>query len=263
MIKFLSSLISPMTVLFLLITGCLVQEFVIMNTILRGRRRKPRWLLLITISWFFIISTKPVPLFLANLLENRYQVFDTAGYDIPDTAIYIAVPGAGYYNEPSLPAIGKLSPASIGRLTEAVRVHNLIPNSFIVTFGQAGEDLSDGKGVFARAAIEAGVDSGRILQIGQVVNTRSEAAALNVRFGTYSGVIVVTDAVHMTRAMKYFNEYGLNPIAAPANFTSRLSSKHGLSGWIPSTDNINTLSSVVHELGGLAYYKLILNDNIY
>jgi len=254
-------LISPMMIFSLLITLCLIQEIAIINTIPKGcRRRKPRWLILITIFWFFIISTKPVPHFLAGIFEKRYQVFDTAKYDIKDTIVYIVVLGAGNYSDPFLPANMRLGPASLGRLTEAVRIHKIIPNSFVVTYGQADESLPEDKGVFAQAAIAMGVNPGKILQIGKVKNTMSEAAEFSEKFGSGSEVIVVTDAMHMTRAILFFRTYELYPTPAPVNFTCRLSSGSGLSGWIPSTDNINTLTSVIHELGGLAYYHLVLSD---
>ncbi len=203
MIDFLSILISPMTVLFLLITGCLIQEFAIINTIQRGsRRRKPRWLLLITIIWFFTITTNPAPRFIAGFLEDRYPVFDTPGCITGDTTIYILVLGAGYCHDPYLPPTGKLNPTSLGRLIEAVRIHKMISNSILVTFGQPVNTPAGAEEILARTAIEMGVDQGSVIWTGNAGNTWGEASKFTAKFGRESGVILVTDAIHMPRAMK-------------------------------------------------------------
>ena len=264
MIDFLSVLFSPMTILFFLITGCLVQELAFINSIQRGsRRRKPRWLLLGTIIWFFTITTEPVPRLLAGTLENRYEVFDTSGYIACDTTLFIAVLGEGSCGDMSLPATGKLSPTSLGRLSEAVRIHNMIAGSIIVTFGQHASDTADENGIFTLAAIEMGVNPGKITQIGNTINTWSEASEFTARFGHKARVIIVTDAMQMTRAMKFFREFGLKSEAAPANFTSRLVSTDTFYRWLPSTRNINIMTLATQEISGLIFYNILLSGNLH
>ena len=48
--------------------------------------------------------------------------------------------------------------------------------------------------------------------------TKEEAQAFTDKYGKEVQVIVVTNALHMPRAIKTFQEQGLKPIAAPTNF---------------------------------------------
>ena len=67
-------------------------------------------------------------------------------------------------------------------------------------------------------------------------------------------IALVTDAVHMPRAMVEFERTGLTITPAPTGFV--LPTKSGLLQWLPSTDGLRDSSRLMHELLGLAAAKL-------
>lgn len=63
-----------------------------------------------------------------------------------------------------------------------------------------------------------GVDSNRMATLNTPNTTKEEAAAMAALPGTNVKLIVVTDAMHMPRAIKFFTTEGFAPIAAPTNY---------------------------------------------
>jgi uncharacterized SAM-binding protein YcdF (DUF218 family) len=262
MINFLTVLFSPMAILFLLICGCLVQELATINTLQRGsRRRKPRWLLLITIIWFFTITTKPVPVLLTGFLDNRYPVFDTLGFNPADTIIYIILPVECNHCDSTSPHINKINHISLGRLVEAVRIHEMFSNSYLVTFGHGGRGLACESGIIVKAAVQVGADSTRIYTLDHADTMWRGASRFTGKFGIMSRVIIVTDAMSMIRAMKIYREFGHRPTAAPVNFAFKMTTSDSMCRWLPSTRNINIMTSAMNELMGLVFFNLFLSGN--
>ena len=67
-------------------------------------------------------------------------------------------------------------------------------------------------------------------------------------------IALVTDALHMPRAMVEFERTGLTITPSPTGFV--LPTKSGLLQWLPSTDGLRDSSRLMHELLGLAAAKL-------
>jgi len=119
----------------------------------------------------------------------------------------------------------------------------------------SGSSISDAVSqaqVAKSAAMLLGVDSTRIITLDTPATTKEEAAALREKVGTNALVVIVTDAIHMPRAVKLFSEQGLRFVAAPTNFKV-LQTAHDLSvKWWPSGENIYLMDLLLHEyLGNL------------
>ena len=67
-------------------------------------------------------------------------------------------------------------------------------------------------------------------------------------------IALVTDALHMPRAMAEFERTGLTITPAPTGYV--LPTKSGLLQWLPSADGIHGSTRVINELLGLAVFKL-------
>ena len=67
-------------------------------------------------------------------------------------------------------------------------------------------------------------------------------------------IALVTDALHMPRAMLEFERTGLVIVAAPTGYV--LPTKSNLLQWLPTTDGLSGSTRVIHELLGLATAKL-------
>jgi uncharacterized SAM-binding protein YcdF (DUF218 family) len=80
--------------------------------------------------------------------------------------------------------------------------------------------------------------------------TKEEAAAMAALPGTNVKLIVVTDAMHMPRAIKFFTTEGFAPIAAPTNYKIN---KDGIGygfKWWSSLRNMGLMDAMLHEYWG-------------
>ena len=82
----------------------------------------------------------------------------------------------------------------------------------------------------------------------------AQLIALLLKRDGVARIALVTDAVHMPRAMVEFERTGLTITPAPTGFV--LPTKSGLLQWLPSTDGLRDSSRLMHELLGLAAAKL-------
>ena len=201
---------------------------------------------------FLISSTNYAPRYLAVQLERKYPSFDTSIVKNQHDKFYIHVLGSGNNYDPRLPANSQLGLAAIGRLAEAIRIHRILKNSIIVCSANSMLGLETQASVTKRAAILLGVDSSGIEKLDTPSTTKEEAEAMHLRYGTAINLIVVSDAMHLPRAMKLFAKEGFRPIAAPTNYRAPLGPKGLGFEWWPNIGSISLMDLVLHEyLGNL------------
>lgn len=91
----------------------------------------------------------------------------------------------------------------------------------------------------------------------QPKNTRAEANEYKRLFADSVQLVLVTSAIHMSRAMYLFQKTGLDPLAAPTNhLVKKGQQKKDFWYWLPSSGNIKRMESAIHEYVGLFWYKL-------
>jgi uncharacterized SAM-binding protein YcdF (DUF218 family) len=209
-----------------------------------------------SIIWLAMISFSFLPELLVKSLENHFPPLLEISKFNPKDSVYILVLGSGYSDNKSLPPNDQLSLNSLGRLTEAVRLHRLLNASQLILFGSVpGDDVSE-SAPFLQTALALGVDENEIRLLGTPENTQMEAFDYTKKFGTNNTLILVTDAIHMPRAMFLFEKAGQIPIPAPTNHLVKSDWKNGISDWFPSSSNIAMMEYAMHEIGGLVYARM-------
>jgi len=208
-----------------------------------------------SIVWLGMITSPFLPDLLVRSLESRYpSLLDISKLNTNDS-VYILVLGAGSADNKSLPPNDRLSPNSLLRLSEAIRLHRLLKSSHLVLRGSVeGENETDSD-QFMQTAIALGVEENKIHFLGTPENTRLEAFEFTRKFGTNNTLILVTDAIHMPRAMLLFQKAGQKPIPAPTNHLVKSKQKQDISDWGPSALNIEKMEYAMHEIFGLAWVK--------
>jgi uncharacterized SAM-binding protein YcdF (DUF218 family) len=105
-------------------------------------------------------------------------------------------------------------------------------------------------------AIRFGIPEQNILLTSEAQNTDQEAKAVkNILSNNKKKIILVTSAFHMPRAIKVFDEAGLNPIPFAVDF--KVSAKRiTLMSFLPSAGSFQQTSFFVREMIGRAYYHL-------
>lgn len=219
-----------------------------------------KWMLLLAGLWFLLISTSPLPEYLIKHLEEDYHQFSFSDVKGLDDPINIIVLGAGFSDDPALSSNNRLSLRALGRLIEGVRIYRVCPGKSdlkvnLILSGWNGRMRISQAELYRMNAIMLGVDSIDIGMLTDPSNTRMEADEYFRKYGSGKPVILVTDAVHMRRAVKIFSDTGLHVIPAPANFLYKKSSVVNPLRWVPSADNIGLIEIAVHEYAGILWHK--------
>ncbi len=169
---------------------------------------------LMTVSWatLLLLSLQPVADRLLLPLETRYATFTgDKPYD------YIVVLGGGYTYNPQWAPSSNLINNSLPRLTEGIRLSRENPEAkLIFTGGNAEGNPVSSAQVAASVAISLGVKPEQIILVDDVRDTAQESRAV-AAIVKESPFLLVTSANHMPRALVWFQQLGLQPIAAPAN----------------------------------------------
>jgi len=190
--KTISLLLMPLPLGFLLLL--LSIWFIYKQKIIQAK-----FTLMFSITWIALISWAPFANMLLHPLESKYSRLETFPLNIK----YILLLGGDKER----------------RAWEALRLYHKIPNVTIITSGYALHDQVSEADKTKKLLIESGIKKENIITQTQVKDTQEEAIEMKKRVGENT-FILVTSAYHLPRAMKFFQQEGLNPIPAPADFTN-------------------------------------------
>ena len=221
-------------------------------------RRKTARIIFVTAFLLFVLTfTEYLPYYLVHRMESEYSPFDATAFSDTSEQIFIHVLGGGYTFDARLPASAQLSPISLGRLTEGLRISNQIRGSKLVCSGWRVSGSASMAVVMKRAAISLGVDSARIEVLEEPGTTEEEAITFVRTFGKDVTLILVTDAIHMKRALAFFRQQGVDPQPAPTNYLAREHDNPHRFRWMPSVENPMMMDRVLREWLGAVKAGLI------
>jgi uncharacterized SAM-binding protein YcdF (DUF218 family) len=244
-----SFLFGPLTIFWLI----LIAGFFLF---LLKRKRASMVCGIFSIVWLAMISVSFLPVFLVRSLENRFHpLLETSELNSQDS-VYILVLGSGYTFNKNLPPNDQLSLNSLARVTEAIRLHRSLSRSLIVVSGTVQGEKVNEQGLFMQIALALGVDAKEIRLLGTHETTQMEALDYTNKFGTNNTLILVTDAVHMPRAMFLFEKTGQLPIPSSTNHLVKSDWNNGIRDWIPSSSNIAMMEYAMYEIEGMIYARL-------
>jgi uncharacterized SAM-binding protein YcdF (DUF218 family) len=219
---------------------------------------KKAGLLVISFSvlWLTLISFPFVPSILVRSLEDRFHPLSEISQVPKGGTIYILVLGGGRSEYKNLSSKGKPTLDSLSRLSEGIRLHSLLPGSHLVFSGTSrGQKYSHAE-ILKQAALAMGVEEKEISLLPTSGNTQMEAFDFTNKFGTGNTLILVTDAIHMPRAMLLFRKAGQSPIPAPTNYTMRSEGGKHLMDYGSSELNISKMAKAMHEIFGLIWAEI-------
>lgn len=213
-------------------------------------RRAGGTLCILALFFFLLFSTGYLPGYLVNRIESQYAPFHPDRSPFRSGRVYIHVLGGGYTIDERLPSREQLSLVGLGRLSEAIRIFNLYDSSILVVSGNIASGNESLASVARKSAISLGVVARRIEMLEEPATTLGEASEFAQKFGRQTSVIVVTDAVHMPRAIRFFREQGLDPYPAPANYLIKEDQNPFGLRWIPSVQNFLLMDRMMREFFG-------------
>lgn len=213
------------------------------------KRKSAKRVLMSSFILLFVIS---YPLIVDTLLDRLEMTYPTLKH-APKDIRYIYLLGGGHHSDNSKPITSQISPISVIRLTEAIRLHQEIPNSKIILSGYSGINDSTPHALMEyKLATALGVDKDSLIIESSPRDTKEEAQVAKKIVGE-DAFILVSSASHLKRAMIYFKKAGLNPIPAPTN---HLAYKNPPVWEFFSTTALYKSTIVAHEYLGLLWQKL-------
>lgn len=211
-------------------------------------KRKIAKIIFGTAFLFFVLTfTEYLPYYLVHRMESEYPPFDATVFSDTSQHIFIHVLGGGYTFDDRLPASAQLSQVSLGRLSEGLRVSNQLRGSKLVFSGWRVSGSESMAVVMKRAAMSLGTDPSRIEVMEEPRTTSEEARSFAETFGRGVTLILVTDAIHMRRAMDSFKRQGVDAHAAPTNYLAREHDNPYRFPWMPSIENPMMMDRVLRE----------------
>ena len=213
------------------------------------RKKAAKFVFIFAFIFFSATSTAYLPRHLITNMESKYVPFVGEPFPHRDT-VFIQSLGGGYTADPRLEPTSQLSSVSLGRLAEAIRIARMFDKSILVVSGNIASGEESMASVSRKAAIQLGWEERRIVALETPATTQQEAIAFTDRFGKKVNLILVTDAIHMPRAMKFFREQGVTPFPAPTNYLIKKDKTLFSLGWIPSAENLQLMDRVWREYLG-------------
>lgn len=246
----LSSLVMPLA--FLPLLGLL-------GLVMVARRKRMGWLL--SISAFvglWLLSCEGVAVWLAQTALPQYPPATAAQLKASKVQAIVVLGGGTYPQAPEYGA-AQPGPPTAARLRYGIWLakRSGLPVAFSGGSGwAAGTNVKGSEtDVAARVAQE---DYGITLRwVENQSRDTAENALLVAPLLKRDGIqriALVTDALHMPRAMLEFERIGLAISPAPMGYV--LSSKSSVLQWLPSVDGLMGSSRLIHEVLGLAAAKL-------
>lgn len=246
----LSSLVMPLALLPLL--GLL-------GLVLVARRKRIGWLFsMVGFAGLWLLSCQGTVVWLARTALPQYPPTTAAQLKASNVQA-IVVLGGGTYPEAPEYGTAQPGPSTAARLRYGIWLakQSGLPVAFSGGSGwAAGTNVKSSEAeVATRVALE---DYGITLRW---VENQSRDTAENAQFVApllkrdgIKRIALVTDALHMPRAMVAFESTGLMITPAPTGYV--LPTKSDLLQWLPTIDGLTGSTRLIHEVLGLATAKL-------
>lgn len=217
-------------------------------------RRVGRVLFCIGLGWFFLFVVTPLPTWLCARFERSVPAERSTALQ-RDASIPVLVLGGGTSDDPSLENPDRLTPSSRARLLAALVLQRKAPGRKVVFSGSPISGTLHIADVMADSALRLGLSASDTLLLRNGRNTREEAAVFCRRFGN-KPFFLVTDAIHMPRAVSTFRALGLKPLPMPCNYVVQFGVRSSPYSWWPDFAKAMITKRLLHEYVGILYYRL-------
>lgn len=191
-------------------------------------RRKPKLSVSLTaVATFYLALSSWHPIADRALapFEQGHLVFD-----LSQPVDVVVVLGGCHASDSSVPVAAQLCSSSLFRLVEGLRILAANPEAQLFVSGYAGTDSRPHAEVMQEVAISLGVDKQKIITFPKPKDTQEEAEYMQPLLQS-KRFALVTEHSHLSRALIFFQQVGLEPIPAPAlkmssdNFDWRISAQ--------------------------------------
>lgn len=193
---------------------------------------------------FLLIATPPLSDYIIRITEGELQTFNTN-----ETPEFIVVLGCGHTNNDAISITSQIHNCSLVRVSEGVRLWQRYPNAKLVFSGYGGQQPISNAETNKTLAISLGVPNHQIITEPGAKDTEEEAILMAPLLHN-KVFALVTSASHMSRAMVFFQQQDLSPIAAPTGHLYKGNQHPILREYLPDANNIHKTEVATYELLG-------------
>ena len=209
------------------------------------------FLIFVSFTGIFLSSFQPVASGLLMPMERQHKGF----LPIEGTVDYVMVLGSGHVVDDDIPPTSELSRTALMRLSEGIRILRMYPGAKLILSGYAsGSEISNAR-MMAKVALALGVAKPDIILLETAKDTWEEARQASV-FVNNKELVLVTSASHMTRALREFNDAGIDPVPAPTNFLASNGTMQPWNKYRPQAKYLEWTETYWHERLGLWWQTL-------
>lgn len=213
------------------------------------------------ILFLFLISIDPVTGGLVSYLERQHPPLPEKDgeFIVEVNPEFIVVLPGGQQNVEGRPELSRLNYSSYVRLTSATRIWKQFPESKLVFTGHPLEIDA-----MTSIAVRFDVPESSIVTETESRDTKDHPVFVKPILGD-APFLLVTSGTHMPRAMRLFEGQGLKPVPAAVDlwFWPEAGNQNPYQpGYlVPRAANVYSSSVAMHELLGMAWAKLLNQDD--
>jgi uncharacterized SAM-binding protein YcdF (DUF218 family) len=218
------------------------------------RQRAGRWLATLGALALLLLGYGAVSGGLLATLERRHApVVDASA--AAGRVRWVVVLGGGSSADAGLPAVMRLSEASLARLVEGMRLQRQLPGSKLLLSGGSVFGSDADAETMRALAVGLGVDPSALDLDAFSPDTETQAEVVRARVGAEE-FYLVTSASHMPRSLALFRKAGTNPLPAPAHFLTQTSPGLSPGDFLPNSGGLRRAEATAYEYLGLAWAKV-------
>jgi uncharacterized SAM-binding protein YcdF (DUF218 family) len=240
----------------LLFPLALCLEIMILGLILlwfTSRQKTGKVLVTLGVVLLAALGTGPVGDWVLGPLETSQPALEQAGDKGPIK--WVVVLSGGFTPDPKIPVSGRPSPATLTRLVEGARLHQLLPGSKLVVSAENCGQADEVARTLTALASLLGVKPDALV-LAEGAGSTAEEAVIMRRTVTNEPFLLVTSASHMPRALVIFQAQDMIPIPAPTDYIVRQRPASEPTQYIPSAENLRKSERAIYEYLGQAWAAL-------
>lgn len=226
--------------------GCLLIALLLLLIVWQRVPRLARTLSFIIVVTFWAIATPRVASLLLTPVE---RVMPTPPEQWHEAQAIVILGGGREYDTPELGGRHRVNEYTLGRLSEGARIARQTGLPILVSGGKTPWERQSEAELMRRSLTEEFGLTPRWLE-GESRDT-TENAEFSARILKEAGVdtiLLVTNAWHMPRALRNFEQTGLKVLPAPFGFSKDISG--GSAWWLPKADALERSYWALHEYLG-------------
>lgn len=220
-------------------------------------RRWGLWMAAVALAALALLSMPVTAVMLARPFEAAYRPLNEASFrPEPGGHYMVVVLGGGRdLGAVEYPEGERLSNGTLQRVRYGARLARALRLPLAVAGGSPGGGSESEAGLMRKFVTEELRQPVALVE-DKSRNTQENAAFIARERGRldFTHVIVVTDVIHMPRAVRSFESAGLSVVPAPMRFFA--SAPWRAQDFLPSSEGMDKSHRVLYELLGMLWYRL-------